>query len=297
MDVISLATLVADISIAASLIALIIQIHLQRRETRYSTYEKLMSEFTSSSLFLAEHQEIAEFIYGNDPSKTIPENQYQRFKWASFYYLDALLALFERVWVARQQGYLPQIEWVSWRNWLSDSQKQMFSVCYLKTQRKIMIHLLSKKCKTLSEKYFISEIELEIQESEIMSVIGLDGALEVRDCPHGKGVFAITSFRTGETIQSFSNIVITTNPSSPPWKRWALIIGRTQDGAELFWDEEPVGSSNYWSNFLDHDESPNVRFLIDLKKKTAKLVAIREIKSGEELFINYKEYNESNWTP
>ena len=76
-----------------------------------------------------------------------------------------------------------------------------------------------------------------------------------------------------------------------------MIIGRTSDGRRLFWDEEDEWSDEYWSNFLDHCQLPNVRFSIDVAKRTASLFAVRSIKAGEELFLDYKEYDPDNWTP
>ena len=121
--------------------------------------------------------------------------------------------------------------------------------------------------------------------------------LEVRACPHGRGVFALRAFDEGDVIETIDDIIITTNPKSPPWKRWALIIGRTADGKHLFWDEEPESSSHYWSNYLDHSSNPNVRFLIDIPQRRARLMATRSIGIGDELFIDYKEYDSDNWAP
>lgn len=136
IDIITAVALAANIAVAASIVGLIVQIYLQRKETKFSTYEKLMSEFTNASLFLAEHQQIADFLYGSDPKKTIPEDQYERVRWASFYYLDALLGLFERVWVAGRQGYIPQMQWASWRNWLSDlARKDVFKELFENTKQ------------------------------------------------------------------------------------------------------------------------------------------------------------------
>ena len=78
---------------------------------------------------------------------------------------------------------------------------------------------------------------------------------------------------------------------------WALIIGKTPDGKDLFWDEASEDADEYWSNFLDHSDSPNVRFIIDLEGRSARLLAVREVRSGEELFLDYKEYDADNWAP
>jgi hypothetical protein len=98
-------------------------------------------------------------------------------------------------------------------------------------------------------------------------------------------------------IQTFDDVTTTTNPRSPPWKRWALIVGRTEDGKHVFWDEEPDGSPQYWSNFLDHSGSPDVRFLIDLQQGRARLMAARSIGIGDELLMDYKEYDRDDWAP
>src|SRR3989442_12862019 len=99
------------------------------------------------------------------------------------------------------------------------------------------------------------------------------GALEVKGCPHGRGVFSKRKFGVGELIQTAGSLAITTTPRSPPWKRWALIIGKTREGKHLVWDEEDEGSVNYWPNFLDHRPKAKVRLLIDAKKRTARLIA------------------------
>ena len=110
-------------------------------------------------------------------------------------------------------------------------------------------------------------------------------------------MFALKQLFPGEVIQDFGNITFTTRPKSPPWKRWALIIGKTPEGEHLFWDEAAEGSENYWSNFIDCDKEPNVRFLIDMKNLSARLIAARQVEPDEELFLNYKEYHPDNWAP
>ena len=110
-------------------------------------------------------------------------------------------------------------------------------------------------------------------------------------------MFSKRKLGAGELIQTVENLTITTAPKSPPWKRWALIIGRTPEGKQLFWDEEDERSVNYWTNFLDHSRQANVRFLIDAKKRTGRLIATRPIDAGEELFLDYKEYDPANWAP
>ena len=134
-------------------------------------------------------------------------------------------------------------------------------------------------------------------DDEALAGAGIVGVLEVRGCPHGRGVFALRDLAPGELVCLMPDMLITTAPKSPPWKRWALIIGRTPDGQRLFWDEAAEGSDEYWSNFLDHGQQPNVRFSIDIETRTAELLAVGPIRMGEELLLNYKEYDPDNWAP
>jgi hypothetical protein len=110
-------------------------------------------------------------------------------------------------------------------------------------------------------------------------------------------VFALSEFRAGAAIGDIEDVVVTTNPRSPPWKRWALIIGRTPEGEHLFWDEIAEGSEAYWSNFLDHSSNPNVRFVIDTARGCARLEATKDVEPGDELFLNYRDYHADNWAP
>src|SRR2546422_11568984 len=98
------------------------------------------------------------------------------------------------------------------------------------------------------------------------------GALEVKGCPHGRGVFSKRKFGVGEVIQTAERLSITTTPRTPPWKRWALIIGKTRDGKRLFWDEEYARSANYWSHLLEHSPEHNDSLLIQASQRTVRLV-------------------------
>ena len=118
----------------------------------------------------------------------------------------------------------------------------------------------------------------------------IPGVLEVRSCPHGRGVFAMRDFDEEETVAVVIGGEYTSRPKST--KGYALRIGE-----QLYWDEAPDDAPGYWSNFLDHCGDPNCRFLdFDPKLPGAKLVATRKIKSGEELLLNYGEYHPSNPT-
>jgi hypothetical protein len=65
-------------------------------------------------------------------------------------------------------------------------------------------------------------------------------------------------------------------------------------GESLWWDEKDPTQLE-WDSFPDHSDTPNVRIVLedfDLKAPRADLVAIRPIKRGDELLINYHNHKD-----
>ena len=117
----------------------------------------------------------------------------------------------------------------------------------------------------------------------------VEGIVEVRRCPHGRGVFALRDFLQGERIALVVGGDFTHETSS---KGHALRIGE-----KLYWDEAPEDSPGFWSNFLDHSSEANCRFVgFDHSLPGATLLATRRIVKGEELFLDYAEYYPDNPT-
>jgi hypothetical protein len=117
---------------------------------------------------------------------------------------------------------------------------------------------------------------------------GIEGTLEVRDCPHGRGVFALRDFDEGETVAMVVGGEFVKQPKST--NGYALRIEDNQ-----FWDEIPAGDPAFWSNFLDHDNLANCRFVdFELDLPGARLIAVGRIEKGDELCLNYREYHKSN---
>jgi hypothetical protein len=114
------------------------------------------------------------------------------------------------------------------------------------------------------------------------------GVLEVRECPHGRGVFALRDFHEGELVSMVVGGKFVAHPIST--KGYALRLGN-----ELYWDEASVEDPGYWSNFLDHAGDANCRF-VDFEPRLpgAKLVATRKVKKDDEMFLNYRDYHPGN---
>jgi hypothetical protein len=116
----------------------------------------------------------------------------------------------------------------------------------------------------------------------------IPGVLEVRDCPHGRGVFALKDFAKGELVAMTIGGDYVATPKST--RSYALRLGE-----HLYWDEAPKDSPGYWSNFLDHNDDANCRFVdFDKRLPGAKLTAIRAIKRNQELSLNYRDYYPTN---
>jgi len=114
--------------------------------------------------------------------------------------------------------------------------------------------------------------------------LSVPGVVEVRPCPHGRGLFASKDFGAGSMIRKFEDVVLTARPG-----RYALQIGENE-----YWEGFPRGSRDYWSNFIDHSDDPNAAFSFDDGKATAWLRAVRRIGKGREIFINYTDYHPTN---
>ncbi len=122
---VNIANTVADAAIVVSLVFLGYQILMQRVELRYDTYERLMDKYADSAVFLATHPEIEKYL----PSHNLDASSESDQKLTAYYYLDVLLALFERVWIARTQKRMRMESWLLWRRWIQDlARNEMFVV-------------------------------------------------------------------------------------------------------------------------------------------------------------------------
>jgi SET domain-containing protein len=117
----------------------------------------------------------------------------------------------------------------------------------------------------------------------------LGGVVEVRPCAHGRGVFASDYIAVGSVIREFGGVALTSRPASSPEGGYALRVGEHE-----YWDGFPDGSPDYWSNLIDHSDSPNSVFVFDKEGKRAWLKAAKPIEKGQELLINYRDYYPTN---
>jgi hypothetical protein len=113
--------------------------------------------------------------------------------------------------------------------------------------------------------------------------------VEVRRCPHGRGLFARADIEGDSVIREFEGVVFIPRPTSAPEGKYALRIGEKE-----YWDGFPRGSPDFWSNFIDHSDDPNAVFVFDKERKRAWLKATMAIKKGQEIFLRYDSYFSTN---
>jgi hypothetical protein len=112
---------VANLTIALTFVIFIIETRSNRKELKYSTYEKLMHEFSVSALYLADHPEIAAYVNGalEDKSPFKENGLSKEDEMSIFSYLDSLLALLERVWQACVVNKIGERkDWEDWKEWI-----------------------------------------------------------------------------------------------------------------------------------------------------------------------------------
>ncbi|MEM2100130.1 MAG: hypothetical protein QXP45_02145 [Thermoproteota archaeon] len=146
IDVIDSVTLISNFCIAVSLPFLIYQLWLQRKELKYSMYEKLMSDFSNLTLSLVEHPRLRE-LYASG-SRPMNWDKYDEDEKALYFYFDSLLGLLERVWISyKEMKLLKTKDWEQWGNWI----KELF-------KNEIFIDIFNES-KKLYDPLFIDEMQ------------------------------------------------------------------------------------------------------------------------------------------
>jgi len=107
--------------------------------------------------------------------------------------------------------------------------------------------------------------------------------LEIRKTTHmGKGVFTTESIKAGTVLEISPVIVL------PPKDR--PVIDQTLLHDYIFeWDPEEKTSAMALGNVpvYNHSYSSNCEYEMNYDDETITITAIRSVKAGEELFINY----------
>lgn len=102
----------------------------------------------------------------------------------------------------------------------------------------------------------------------------------------GRGVFAKKNIKKGNIIEKAHVIPI-------PNKDYELLENTFLYNYTFEWaDPKDNGEFKHamvlsFCEFVNHSFDPNLKYVYDYKKKLIKFIAIKNIKSGEELTVNY----------
>ena len=102
----------------------------------------------------------------------------------------------------------------------------------------------------------------------------------------GKGAFAKKDIKK-KTIIDIANVILISNKDYKKIEKTVLFdyIYVWKDPEQKAEFENAITLSI--SQFINHSYEPNIRYLYDYKEKAIEFSAIRDIKEGEELTVNY----------
>lgn len=151
MNGLEILAVVANVSLVLTLLLMAYQTYLQRRDLRFAVYEKLMSDFAALNMTLLERPEIARDLYSGNPVRDALWRERFHGKEATLYYVDSLMSLLERVWLARKQSRLYEHQWQTWRHWIATFAHNTTVLDFLELNR------------GLFDRAFLAEVEAILQ--------------------------------------------------------------------------------------------------------------------------------------
>jgi SET domain-containing protein len=102
----------------------------------------------------------------------------------------------------------------------------------------------------------------------------------------GLGLFARRTIRKGDTIGPYTGKVITdAQAEREPYVRSHYILWVCRDCNIV-----AEGSRAAYTRYINHSDRPNARFVISTRWKKARVEAIKRIRTGEEIFLDYGPY-------
>jgi len=102
----------------------------------------------------------------------------------------------------------------------------------------------------------------------------------------GKGLFAKVMVGPGDTVGPYTGLVLTDDEvNSPPYVNSDYVLWVCKDHNIV--GEGP--KANY-VRYINHHDDPNCRIVTSTRWKKVRIEAIKRIRPGEELFIDYGPY-------
>lgn len=105
--------------------------------------------------------------------------------------------------------------------------------------------------------------------------------LRIAESPgRGRGVFATRDFGAGEPIERAPVVIV-------PRAQLLPLRGTLLDDYWFWWDEQHNACGFGWASFYNHDCPANARFECRYGDRLLAFIAVRAIRAGEEVTINY----------
>lgn len=107
---------------------------------------------------------------------------------------------------------------------------------------------------------------------------------------HGRGVFTHSPIPEGTLLEICPAIII-------PEEEVSIIHTTKLHDYYFLWGEaqkEAVIVLGFGSIY-NHSDQPNARYMMDYKQQSMDFFATRDIKAGEEIFVNYRDDNEAKF--
>jgi SET domain-containing protein len=102
----------------------------------------------------------------------------------------------------------------------------------------------------------------------------------------GLGLFARRTIHEGDTIGPYTGKVITdAQAEREPYVSSHYILWVCRDCNIV-----AEGKRASYTRYINHSDRPNARFVVSTRWKTARVEAIKRIRTGEEIFLDYGPY-------
>ena len=115
----------------------------------------------------------------------------------------------------------------------------------------------------------LSDEDFEVKESSISGV--------------GMGLFARRTIYKDDAIGPYTGIVVTDEQAdAEPYNTSHYMLWVCKDCNII-----SEGDTGCYTRYINHSDEPNARFVASTRWKTARVVAIKRILKGQEMFIDY----------
>ncbi|KZE67148.1 SET domain-containing protein-lysine N-methyltransferase [Fictibacillus phosphorivorans] len=106
--------------------------------------------------------------------------------------------------------------------------------------------------------------------------------IEIKKSRYGRGIFATRSIKKGELIHE-APVIVCPDDQYKKLKKTALRDYYFNWGKNY----DHVAVALGYGSLFNHSYKPNAKFDNNLKQETVDFYAIKNIKAGEEIFVNY----------